>query len=95
MPKVATLEVFTVEDEEVTLRESDTTIDSEMKVYPNPVNHVLTIEDTGENTYQILTMHGKVVRTGITKGQVYVHDLVNGTYILRSSDGRIVRFVKI
>ena len=95
VPKVATLEVFTVEDEEVTLRESDTTIDSEIKVYPNPVNHVLTIEDTGENTYQILTMHGKVVRTGITKGQVDVHDLVNGTYILRSSDGRIVRFIKI
>ena len=43
----------------------------------------------------ILTMHGKVVKTRITKGQVDVHDLVNGTYILRSSDGRIVRFVKI
>ena len=40
-------------------------------------------------------MHGQVVKTRITKGQVDVHDLVNGTYILRSSDGRIVRFVKI
>ncbi len=60
----------TKDNDEVTFRESDTSIYSEMKVYPNIASQILTIEDNGEDTYSILTMHGKVVKTRITKVQV-------------------------
>jgi len=40
-------------------------------------------------------MHGKVVKTRITKVQVDLDVMVNETYILKSSDGCVVRFVNI
>lgn len=63
-------------------------------VYPNPFVNTLTVKGLkGESSYTISDMHGEVVQTGTTTGNIQA-ELNAGVYIL-SIEGSNVRIVKI
>jgi hypothetical protein len=64
-----------------------------VKVYPNPVSSLLTVEDTEEADFQILNLLGQQVLTGKTAQRIDVSTLPQGTYILQAGAEQ-VRFVK-
>jgi hypothetical protein len=72
-----------------------------VRVYPNPTSQYLFVqlpESAGISEWQILSTDGKLIKNGIinsSPAQIDVHDLLPGTYILRSDgiqDG-VNRFV--
>ncbi len=73
---------------------------STIKVYPNPVRNMLTIEVAGAyNSLQVITLTGTVVQTvnctGLSKVQVNMSNITPGVYILKLSgaEGVIVKKV--
>jgi hypothetical protein len=70
---------------------------SKLKVYPNPVSDVLTIEASATGTYDILNLlgqqvlHGKTPPSGV--GGLDVSALPQGTYFLKIGEAQ-VKFVK-
>jgi len=63
---------------------------NEMKIYPNPANDRITIENPYSQTFtlKIFDLMGKVVKYDIIpsdKKQIDVQDLCNGVYILEFS----------
>lgn len=69
-----------------------------LKLFPNPTKDLLTIqiENQQSETFQIIDLYGRVVRTMqiVTQQTVDVHDLAPGIYLIRGEDGRTSRFVK-
>ncbi|MBN8565932.1 MAG: CotH kinase family protein [Flavobacteriales bacterium] len=60
-------------------------------VYPNPANEVLNImHQQGEMVYQLITIDGKVIKSGrIENQQINISDLQSGIYLLQlNSDGK-------
>ncbi len=69
---------------------------SKIKLYPNPVNDVLTIENADGQDVEIVNTLGIVVKTfqkAGTFGKLNVGDLPNGFYFLKIQN-EVVRFVK-
>ena len=71
------------------------------KVYPNPATGSgITLKSTPASTanlYIIADMSGKIVKTGIIAGnqqQVNISQLVAGNYIMKLSDGQVIKWVK-
>lgn len=60
-------------------------------VYPNPANEVLNVmHQQGEMFYQLITIDGKVIKSGsIENQQINISDLQSGIYLLQlNSDGK-------
>jgi Secretion system C-terminal sorting domain len=64
-----------------------------IKVYPNPVSNVLTIETDLTNAYQVINFLGQQVMTGNATQRLDVSALPKGAYFLRVGTEQ-VRFVK-
>lgn len=63
-----------------------------MKIYPNPANDEITIENPYGQTFtlEIYDLKGKVVKNEIIpsdKKYISVQDLCNGVYVLEFSSG--------
>jgi len=55
-----------------------------LKVYPNPATDILYIDGLNEaQPYNIITLDGRVVQTGITNQQINVNTLPKGMYTLQ------------
>ena len=62
-------------------------IDTELKVFPNPVQGTLNIIGIDSNIdFEIIHINGAVVKHGNTDSTIEVQDLDSGTYIIRASD---------
>jgi endoglucanase len=63
------------------------------KIFPNPVNEHLTIENSNNNAWRIVDLNGVEVMKGLGKS-LYASSLANGFYILEINNTR-VKFQKI
>ncbi len=66
---------------------------NKLKVYPNPVSSVLTIENTEEDNFQILNLLGQQVLSGKATSQIDVSTLPQGSYVLKVGTEQ-VKFIK-
>jgi hypothetical protein len=69
---------------------------NKLKVYPNPVSNVLTIETSTTGTFDVLNLLGQQVLTGKTPSGgrgLDVSALPQGTYFLKIGEEQ-VKFVK-
>ena len=59
--------------------------ESKFIVYPNPANEVLNVmHQQGEMVYQLITIDGKVIKSGsIENQQINISDLQSGIYLLQ------------
>lgn len=75
-------------------------LEEEMKfsIYPNPVFNVLTIQTTMDfEQYEIMSLDGKIVQSGVFAPAIDCSTLNNGSYILRLTTSDVVQtrtFVK-
>jgi len=84
-------------ENEFTINEEETIFNArqELKVFPNPVEKTLNIFDVDDNLeFEIFDMFGASIKRGTTEGTVDVEYLDSGTYIIRTVDGRVARFIK-
>lgn len=70
-------------------------------IYPNPATgssiHVNLVSANASNLYIIADMSGKIVKTGIidsNRQPVNISQLAAGNYIMKLSDGQVIRWVK-
>jgi hypothetical protein len=64
------------------------------RIYPNPVGSEITLDGlTHPMKYEIHTVTGQLVQTGITSPKIYVNNLNTGIYILKLENVS-VKFVK-
>ncbi|HEV2832435.1 MAG TPA: T9SS type A sorting domain-containing protein, partial [Hanamia sp.] len=70
-------------------------------VYPNPATgnsiHVKLVSANTSNLYIIADVSGKIVKTGIinsSRQPVNISQLAAGNYIMKLSDGQVIRWVK-
>ena len=69
---------------------------TELRLFPNPTSQILNIEGMGEGvTADILDITGNRIMTKISEAKVDLSTLENGTYLLRTTDGQVKRFLKI
>jgi hypothetical protein len=66
---------------------------SKLKVHPNPVSHILTIETTEQGDFQIINLLGQTLIKGKTTQQMDVSALPKGTYFLKIGTNQ-TKFVK-
>ncbi len=68
---------------------------SKIKVYPNPVNDVLTIENAEEQDIEVVNVLGQTVfkEKNIHQSSFNIYYLKNGIYFLKMG-GEVIRFVK-
>jgi hypothetical protein len=98
-----TLRYLTVSDIPVGLNEQVKFREMHLKVYPNPVNNVLTVQldDTGKtkSSLEILSVNGKVLSTRNVTGMQTVHlelgHLERGIYICRYRNSETTKTAKI
>jgi hypothetical protein len=64
-----------------------------LKVHPNPVSNVLTVEYTEGSLFQVLNLLGQQVLVGKTTQQLDVSALPQGTYVLKVGT-EVAKFVK-
>lgn len=97
------LRYLTVSEIAVGLNEPIKFSEMNLKVYPNPVNNVLTVQldDTGKtkSSLEILSVNGKVLSTRSVTGMQTVHldlgHLERGIYICRVRNGETLKTAKI
>ena len=67
-----------------------------LSIHPNPASDVLNvIGDIEDLNFEIFNTTGAIIKKGQLTKTVDVNHLQNGTYILRTSDSRIARFIKL
>lgn len=72
--------VKTSEDKPIDENSSST----EIRLYPNPVQSILTLTNTSNEQYKIYDMSGRLVSEGnLESGTVNVNKLTNGTYVIQ------------
>ena len=64
-----------------------------LKVHPNPVSNVLTVEYTEGSLFQVINLLGQQVLVGKTTQQIDVSSLAKGTYMLKVGT-EVAKFVK-
>ena len=82
-----------------TLAVSDLLKGEEIKIYPSPVKETLNVvlKDNKEFNYEVLSITGGVIKSGISKGQIDVNYIQPGTYILKvNQNGKVItqKFIK-
>ncbi len=71
-------------------------LEMDLKVYPNPVQGTLNVIGIDADIdFEIININGAIMLRGNTNDNINVNNLESGTYILRASDGRVARFIKI
>jgi Secretion system C-terminal sorting domain len=66
---------------------------NKLKVYPNPVGNVLTVETDNKDAFQILNLLGQSVLSGKTAQRIDVSALPQGAYFLKVGTEQ-VKFIK-
>ncbi len=67
---------------------------SEINLYPNPVQDILTVTNITDSAYKIYDMSGRLVKEGtLQNGTVRVSDLANGIYLIHLDQFR-KKFIK-
>ena len=68
---------------------------TEISVYPNPASHTLNIKGLNGQSYDVFNITGQRVVESSNKEVLDLMTLQNGTYILRTQNGQMIRFNKI
>ncbi|PWN71418.1 secretion protein [Chryseobacterium phosphatilyticum] len=93
---------FNVNDVNITVTPSDgkpTTVDpktgsTEVNLYPNPVEDILTVSNMNTGEYKIYDMSGRLVKGGkLQNGTVNVREFTSGTYLIHI-ENFIKKFIK-
>jgi hypothetical protein len=73
---------------------STAALNTDIKVYPNPVRDILSISNTSSEDYKIFDMGGKLINSGkLERGTVNVSHLIKGAYMIQIGEiGK--RFIK-
>jgi peroxidase len=90
------------ESGESRIASSDITSDADIKLYPNPVKDLITVELSNSDepsTIKIITPNGTTRKTmitalGETNLQINIHDLVNGIYFLNIANSKQMKTLK-
>ena len=69
--------------------------ETEISVYPNPASHTLNIKGLNGQSYEVFNITGQSVIKSSDKEALDLLPLQNGTYILRTTQGQMIRFNKI
>lgn len=75
---------------------SDVVKTKTVKLYPNPATNVIHIDGVEDCSFTIFNSVGQLVKSGKTKsGEIAVHELVKGDYILKLKDQeKSMKFIK-
>lgn len=98
-PIDAILDIDNIMADSETLSTKDITINTELKLYPNPSNNTITVISNENITeaisYKIIDALGRTVKTGDSKlnQEIHIQDLINGNYIveIKNDNGNILR----
>lgn len=71
------------------------TIQEEFQVFPNPASEVLYIKGLQDSSYEVYNITGIKVVGENRSNKIELIDLPNGTYIIKTIDGRLIKFLKI
>ncbi|PWW29293.1 putative secreted protein (Por secretion system target) [Chryseobacterium sp. AG844] len=78
---------FDINNANISVRDSNDAAapaSTEIKLYPNPVENILTLTNTSNEEYKIYDMSGRLVSGGnLESGTVNVNKLTNGTYVIQ------------
>ena len=70
----------------------ENTLQTSYTVYPNPVNSILYLSQI--DSYEIFNISGLMVLKVNESSKVFVGSLAKGVYIIKNSQGTVVKFVK-
>lgn len=76
---------------------SETELEKNLQVYPNPVAKNFTIKNIGESVVYIYSLNGALVKQFQISGnaQVDVSDLPNGVYVLKLENTDRIKITRI
>jgi hypothetical protein len=81
----------------IALKRGDTEgVAPKLKIYPNPANDVLNIENADGKTVEIVNVLGQVILSNVSnnhQSSFIIHHLEKGIYFVKTA-GEVVRFVK-
>ena len=80
---------------EVAVTEDTTPAAEALKIYPIPATHTITIDGLNGQTYDVYNISGQRIIKASNDQVLDISDLQNGTYVLRTIDGQMMRFNKI
>ena len=77
-------------------KELEKELATQWRVYPNPVSQVLYMEGLDEKiSVDIFDITGNKILSNVSNKKIDLSTIADGTYLLRTADGRVKRFVKI
>ncbi|WP_159086046.1 T9SS type A sorting domain-containing protein [Flavobacterium faecale] len=66
-----------------------------VEVYPNPTTGIVTLGNSEEiSSAKVYDLLGKVVKTFTNTNEINISDLNNGTYILKTDNGKTAKIIK-
>ena len=80
---------------EVAVTEDTTPAAEALKICPIPATHTITIDGLNGQTYDVYNISGQRIIKASNDQVLDISDLQNGTYVLRTIDGQMMRFNKI
>ena len=73
-------------------------LENKYEIYPIPVTEIINIKNLEKQLYfEVITLTGRKVKAGYTKGTIPVNKLNNGIYLIMLENGNkrnILKFVK-
>ena len=63
-------------------------------IFPNPSDRYLEVRSSVGGTFQLLSLSGKPLLEGSTNARVGITSLQSGLYLVKLSDGRLLKFVR-
>ena len=67
----------------------------EIKIYPNPAIESINITGLNGRSYSVFNTSGQIVVTMNIDNKIDLSQFISGTYILRTEDGQVSRFIKL
>ncbi len=70
----------------------------EYLIYPNPSNDFINLKNLNSiSEYEIINLSGKIIKTGISEGEIEIKNLDNGIYFIRiksRNNHQVLKFIK-
>ena len=67
---------------------------SEIVVFPNPANHLLNIKGLNGQSYNVYSITGQKIIESSSQETIDLMPFQIGAYLIRTNDGKIIRFIK-